>query len=154
MKLLSQNKTIQFLKKNLFIGLIIFASTLLEIYWSVGKFSASISSGCLDCSFFQDAFFMSLITAIFLTVVFLILSFIKNMTLKSIIELIFLILVWFFWNYTIFVDRESSWSTYTFKEELYYTLSISFLPISLLSIITVVVFKFILKNKEHIKQLN
>ncbi|MFC6246258.1 hypothetical protein [Flavobacterium psychroterrae] len=97
---------------------------------------------------------MSLITAIFLTIVFLILSFIKNMTLKSIIELIFLILVWFFWNYTIFVDRESSWSTYRFKEELYYTLSISFLPISLLSIITVVVFKFILKNKEHIKQLN
>jgi hypothetical protein len=135
MTLISQNKTIQFLKKNLLIGLLIFISTLLEIYWSVGKFSTRISSGCLDCSFFQDAFFLSLITGIFLTIVFLMVSLIKNITLKSIIKVIFLILVWFFWNYSIFVDRESSWSTYTFKEELYYTFSISVFPVSVLSII-------------------
>ncbi|MFH7019030.1 hypothetical protein [Flavobacterium sp. FlaQc-47] len=149
MTLLSQNKTIQFLKKNLLLGLLIFISTLLEIYWSVGKFSTRISSGCLDCSFFQDAFFMSLITGIFLTLVFLMVSLIKNITLKSIIKVIFLILVWYFWNYTVFVDRESSWSTYTFKEELYYTLSISVFPISVLSIITVLVSNFITKSNKH-----
>ncbi|MFZ0597468.1 MAG: hypothetical protein WAM46_10845 [Flavobacterium sp.] len=149
MTLISQNKTIQFLKKNLLIGLLISISTLLEIYWSVGKFSTRISSGCLDCSFFQDAFFMSLITGIFLTIVFLMVSLIKNITLKSIIKVIFLILVWYFWNYTVFVDRESSWSTYTFKEELYYTLSISVFPISVLSIITVLVSNFITKSNKH-----
>lgn len=149
MTLLSQNKTIQFLKKNLLIGLLIFISTLLEIYWSVGKFSTRISSGCLDCSFFQDVFFMSLITSIFLTIVFLMVSLIKNITLKSIIKVIFLILVWYFWNYTVFVDRESSWSTYTFKEELYYTLSISVFPVSILSIITVLVLNFILKSNKN-----
>lgn len=149
MTLLSQNKTIQFLKKNLLIGLLISISTLLEIYWSVGKFSTRISSGCLDCSFFQDAFFMSLITGIFLTIVFLMVSLIKNITLKSIIKVIFLILVWYFWNYTVFVDRESSWSTYTFNEELYYTFSISVFPVSVLSIITVLVSNFIKKSNKH-----
>lgn len=146
---LFQNKTIQFLKKNLLIGLLIFISTLLEIYWSVGKFSTRISSGCLNCSFFQDAFFMSLITGIFLTIVFLMVSFIKNITLKSIIKVIFLILVWYFWNYNVFVDRESSWSTFRFKEELYYTFSTSVLPVSVLSIITVLILNFIIKSNKH-----
>ncbi|BFM45334.1 hypothetical protein CFS9_39750 [Flavobacterium sp. CFS9] len=134
MKQISQNKIIQVLKKTLFIALVIFASTFIEIYWSMGKFSERMSSGCLDCSFIEDVYVVSLLTSAFLTVVFLLLSLIKKIYLKRTIELTLLSSIWVFWNYGIFVDRESSWSTYTFKEEFIYTFSLSILPVLVLSI--------------------
>jgi hypothetical protein len=136
------------LKKPLSIGLLFFISTLLEIYWAVGEFSGRMSSGNPDASFFDDAYLISLFTTIFLTIVFLFLSLIKNKYLKVTIQFMFLISVWFFWNYTIFVDRESSWSTYTFNEELYYTLSVSILPVLILSIPTIFGLNYILKSHE------
>lgn len=140
------NTMIKQLKKPLSIGLLFFISTFLEIYWAVGEFSGRISSGNPDASFFDDAYLISLFTMILLTIVFLFLSFIKNIYLKSIIQLLFLISIWFFWNYTVFVDRESSWSTYTFREELFYTFSISILPILVLSIPTIFGLNYILKK--------
>lgn len=137
---------IQHLKKSLSIGLLIFITTILEIYWSVGNFSDRMSSGNPDASFFDDAYLMSLFTTIFLTFLFLLVSLLKNRFLKIAIELILFILVWFFWNYTVFVDRESSWSTYTFNEELLYTLSVSVLPILVLSIPTVFGLNYISKK--------
>jgi hypothetical protein len=134
------------LKKPLSIGLIFFISTFLEIYWAVGEFSGRMSSGNPDASFFDDAYLLSLFTTIFLTIVFLFLAFIKNVYLKVTIQLLFLISVWFFWNYTIFVDRESSWSTYTFNEELLYTLSVSILPILVLSVACVFTLNYISKK--------
>ncbi|WP_428231093.1 hypothetical protein [Flavobacterium sp.] len=146
--MLQINKMLKNLKKPLSIGLLFFISTILEIYWSVGQFSGRMSSGNPDASFFDDAYLMSLFSTIFLTIVFLFLSFIKNIYLKVTIQLIFLISVWFFWNYTVFVDRESSWSTYTFKEELYYTFSISILPVLVLSVATILGLNYILKSRE------
>jgi hypothetical protein len=134
MKKISQNKIIQVLKKTLFIVLLFFAGTFIELYWSMGKFSERMSSGCLDCTFIEDVYLISLLTSIFLTIAFLLLSLIKKMYLKSVVELVLLLSIWDFWNYSIFVDRESSWSTYTLKEELIYTFSLSILPVVALSI--------------------
>lgn len=134
------------LKKSLSIGLLIFITTILEIYWSVGNFSERMSSGNPDASFFDDAYLMSLFTTVFLSFLLLLVSLLKNSFLKITIGLILFISVWFFWNYTVFVDRESSWSTYTFHEELLYTLSVSVLPISVLAIPTVFGLNYILKN--------
>lgn len=139
-------KTISILKKLFLTAITIFVVTFIEIYWSMGSLSERTSSGCLDCSFFDDAYLMSFISTIFLIIVFLFLSFIKNNRLKIILQILFLISVWFFWNYTIFVDRESSWSTYLFKEELLYTLSLSFLPIWILSSTTPFGLHYILKK--------
>ncbi|WP_229029150.1 hypothetical protein [Flavobacterium sp. SLB02] len=136
------------LKKTLSIGLIFFISTFLEIYWAVGEFSGRMSSGNPDASFFDDAYLMSLFTTIFLTILFLFLSLIKNIYFKVTIQFIFLIPVWFFWNYTVFVDRESSWSTYRFNEELHYILSVSILPVLVLSIPTIFGLNYILKSHE------
>jgi hypothetical protein len=144
--MLQINKMLKNLKKPLSIGLIFFISTFLEIYWAVGEFSGRMSSGNPDASFFDDAYLLSLFTTIFLTIVFLFLAFIKNVYLKVTIQLLFLISVWFFWNYTIFVDRESSWSTYTFNEELLYTLSVSILPILVLSVACVFTLNYISKK--------
>jgi hypothetical protein len=134
------------LKKSLSIGLLIFISTILEIYWSLGSFSGRISSGNPDASFFDDAYLMSLFTTVFLTFLFLLISLIKNIYLKITAQFLVLISVWFFWNYTVFVDRESSWSTYTFNEELLYTLHISILPVLILSVVTVSALNYILKK--------
>ncbi|MBF4486539.1 hypothetical protein IRZ78_17090 [Flavobacterium sp. CSZ] len=146
--MLQINKMLKNLKKPLSIGLIFFISTFLEIYWAVGEFSGRMSSGNPDASFFDDAYLMSLFTTIFLTILFLFLSLIKNIYFKVTIQFIFLISVWFFWNYTVFVDRESSWSTYRFNEELHYTLSVSILPIMVLSIPTIFGLNYILKSHE------
>jgi small-conductance mechanosensitive channel len=146
--MLQINKMLKNLKKPLSIGLIFFISTFLEIYWAVGEFSGRMSSGNPDASFFDDAYLMSLFTTIFLTIVFLFLSLIKNIYFKVTIQFIFLISVWFFWNYAVFVDRESSWSTYRFNEELHYTLSVSILPILVLSIPTIFGLNYILKSHE------
>lgn len=128
------HKGIYILKKFIAIAILVLAATFIEIYWSMGTFSEKMSSGCLDCTFFEDVLFISSFTSIFFTIVSLLLSFIKKIYIKHAIEFIILILVWFFFNCSIFVDRESSWSTYTFNEELYYTFSFSIFPILVLSI--------------------
>lgn len=138
-----KHKIFSFIKKLLLIAVLFFVFTLIEIYWGMGSFSDKPSSACLDCSFFDDAYLMTLFSTVFLSIVFLALSFIKNSTLKVILQLLILISVWFFWNYVIFVDRESSWSTYLFKEEIMYTLEFSFLPISILSIVTIFTLNYI-----------
>lgn len=148
MKSVFQNKIFLFSKKPILIGALLFISTMIEIYWSMGNFSEQMSSGNPDASFFDDAYLMSLFTTVFLVFLFLLLSLIKNNYLKITLQLLLFISVWFFWNYTVFVDRESSWSTYTFKEELLYTLSVSVFPTLTLSIITVFVLNYILKSHE------
>jgi hypothetical protein len=137
---------VSFFKKLIIIAFLLFIFTLIEIYWAMGSLSERISSGNPDSHFFDDAYLLSVFTTVFLTIVFLFFAFIKNKYLKITIELISLISVWFFWNYSIFVDRESSWSTYLFKEEILYTLSLSFLPIWVLSIVTVFTLHYILKK--------
>jgi len=141
-----KHKIFSFIKKPLIIAVLFFVFTLIEIYWAMGSFSDKISSGCLDCSFFDDAYLMTLFSTVCLSIIFLPFSLIKNSNLKITLQLLLLILIWFFWNYTIFVDRESSWSTYLFKEEVMYTLHFSFFPILILSIVTVFTLNYILRK--------
>lgn len=141
-----QNNTTRLLKKYSLVIILLFTATFLEVYWAMGSFSERMSSACLDCSLAEDVCFMSLFTAFSLTLLFRILYFLKNQHLQITIQLLFLIGIWFLWNYSIFVDRESSWSTYDFDEEIHYTLSFSVLPILVLSCITVFVFQYISKK--------
>lgn len=150
MKQISQNTTIRLLKKRLFIGLILFTITVIEFCWSMGDFSERISRGGLDCSFIESVYLMSLLTAVFLTIVFLLLSLIKKVYLKSAFKLILLISIWAFWNYTVFIDSESSWSTSAFKEEFLYTISFSILPVLVLSIAAIVSINYISRIKKNI----
>ncbi|MXO06484.1 hypothetical protein [Flavobacterium sp. HBTb2-11-1] len=139
-----KNKIFSLLKKVILIAVFLFVFTFVEIYWAMGSFSERMSSGCLDCSFFDDVYLMSVFTTIFLTIIFLLFTFIKNNYLKIGLEFVCLILVWFIWDYGIFVDRESSWSTYLLNEEIMHTLSFSFFPILALSTILVFALHYIL----------
>ncbi|MDQ6528967.1 hypothetical protein [Flavobacterium sp. LHD-85] len=141
-----KHKIFLLLKKLILIAVFLFVFTFLEIYWAMGSFSERMSSGCLDCSFFDDAYLMSVFTTIFLTIVFLFLTLIKNKYLQIGLEFICLIFLWFLWDYGIFVDRESAWSTYLLNEEIMYTLSFSFFPILVLSTVMLVALHYILKK--------
>lgn len=134
------------LKRILLVAVVIFIATFLQIYWAMGKFSDTISSGCLNCSFFYDAFMMSLITSVFMSILFFILSSIKNKYINIAIEFTLLVSIWLYWNYTIFVERESSWSTYLFNEEINYTISFSFFPV--LVLVSVVLFALNYKRQK------
>lgn len=151
-------KTISFLKKLIAVALLTFIFTFVEIYWSMQSLSEQISSGNPDSHFFDDAYFISVFTTVFLIIIFILLAFIKRIYLKITAQLLIIISTWFFWNYSIFVDRESSWSTYLFKEELMHTLILSFFPILVLSIVMVFVLNYISKNRslkhEKINTLN
>lgn len=139
-----KNKIFSLLKKLILIAAFLFVFTFAEIYWAMGSFSERMSSGCLDCSFFDDAYLMSVFTTVFLIIVFLLFTLIKNKYLQIGLELVFLISIWFLWNYGIFVNRESSWSTYLLNEEIMYTLSFSFFPILVLSTVMLFALHYIL----------
>lgn len=140
-------KILSFLKKLITIAFLLFVFTFVEIYWSMQSLSERISSGNPDSHFFDDAYLISVFTTVFLTIIFMFLAFIKKIPLKITAQLLIIISTWFFWNYSIFVDRESSWSTYLFKEEIMHTLTLSFFPILVLSIVMVFVLNYISKNR-------
>jgi hypothetical protein len=141
---------LKLLNSSAFIAITLFAYTFLQIYWSMGKLSDQTSSGCLDCSFVYDAFFISLCSTIILTILFLLIARIKKNRYKIAIEFLLLTSFWVFSNYIIFVDRESSWSTYSFDEEIYYTIYLSLLPVLVLSVLTL----FTINKKFIFSQLN
>ncbi len=90
----------------------------------------------------EDAFLFSFITSIFSVLVFGILKRLNHKKISLFIEFIFLNLIWLYWNYEIFVDRESAWSTYLFEEEVFYTIYWSILPVTILSVLAILI-----KNK-------
>lgn len=138
--------------KQLFLnGTIIFFFSVLQFYWSMGEFSNSMSSACLSCSFLEEVIPMSLITAIFLTIQHsIIIAFIKKIIIKIVFQSFSLIAIWFFWDYNIFVSRESSWSSYSFNEEIYYVINYSLLPIIILSFVLI----FSINYSKNIMKIN
>jgi len=144
----AKNNIVRFLRQILFVAAIIFLTSILQFYWAMGHLSERMSSSCLECWFIEDAFNMSLITAVLLAIIFWFLNRIKSNILKMIIQFLLLISTWSFWDYSIFVDRESSWSTYLFNEELYYVATCSFLPILILACLALFLinYKLFIKN--------
>ena len=115
------------LKKRGLLFFLIFITTMIQSYWSMFEFKDNISSSCLnECGFLEDiilkAFILSLLSSVFLLIVQKIKA---NQFLKLLIKSVIIIPVWFFMNFTIFNERESDWSTYSFEAELYYTFYLS-----------------------------
>lgn len=148
MKKIIKIKIFVFIKKAFFIGTVIFATTFLQIYWAMGALSHNMSSGCIDCSFFEDGLCSSLFFAFFLTLLMRPISWVKNKYLRTAVQFILLAIVWFFLDYDIFVDRVSSWSTYLFDEEMNATISYSYFPILVLSCATL----FIINYKKNVNK--
>ena len=110
-----------------------------------------MSSACMSCSFFEDAFMMSLITATFGALVFIGLFRIKNIYIVNCVAAVLLMSFWFFSDYSVFVERESSWSTYSYREEISVTTSLAFIPIVIMTFICLLGIHF--RNKKAIKKV-
>ena len=101
----------------------------------MGHLSENMSSACLECWFLEDVFIISFVSAIFLAIIFAILPLGMNRIFKVGFQFLLLISIWFFWDYSIFVERESSWSTFLFDEEIHYVFHYSALPILVLALV-------------------
>ena len=133
---------IKTLQRLLLVAVIIFFATFFQIYWAMGTLSSKVSSGCVDCSFFFDACILSLLTSFFIPLLFQVFFFMKNKFIKIPIEFLVLASVWMFWDYTIFVERESSWSTYLFNEEINHTILLSLFPVVMLAFVSLFILNF------------
>jgi len=114
---------------------VVFLLSFLQFYWSESKYSVTLSSACLECSFIEDLLLFTIITILLFSIVNLILKRLKFTLLqKNIIQIISLIVIWFWLNSQIFIERVVSWSTYTSIEILFHTLNDAILPIIFCSI--------------------
>lgn len=123
-------------KKTITLFILIFLFTFIQSYWSMHEFRNSLSSSCLNCGFLEENIFVSFVFSVILISMFSVINYVKIKTnYKTILKIISIIFVWFFINIEIFRDRESSWSTYSFSNEIYYTIRLSVFPMLLLIIV-------------------
>lgn len=103
----------------------------LSTYFSMIEYSSVISSSCMNCIYIQDVALYSLIVLPFF---YLLPFFLEKININKIIRLIILTMVFIFIvlnnNLNIFVDRVSSWSTYTIIEEILATIHSSYIIVT------------------------
>lgn len=95
----------------------IFILDYIFIFLSMQKYKNNISSSCLECSLGRDVFVYLIIGISFFFILFIILSMIikKKYYLYGVI-IISLLSIFYYIDYIIFVDRVSSWSSYSIEE--------------------------------------
>lgn len=133
-----KNKFLLLFARLIISGILFFTATLAQLYWATNKASQNtISSSCIECNYLEDVFFLSIFGAVLLLVLFSVLRFIKNRRYKMVLQSITLIMVWYFCNHIIVTERITSWSTFTFGEEVFLIISLSFFPVLVLFPITI-----------------
>ena len=107
----------------------------------MNEYSNDISSSCFDCTYKRDFFlFSTYVSIIFLLLELLRRNLKKKWNIAILYPIIFLIVV-FFNNYNIFIDRVSSWSSYNTMEELLSVVSNSYLYLSFSTILLIILLK-------------
>ncbi|MBD1433539.1 hypothetical protein H8B06_11925 [Sphingobacterium sp. DN00404] len=142
MSTINKKRPVTILKRFSAIAIILSVATFTQIYWAMGQFSDLMSSADLERGFIEDALYMSLLTGLLLGTLFFFIVRIRNRYIKYALQWVLLAAIWFFWNDTIFVEREASWSTYLFHEEMYYVTYLSFFPITILSTLTLLAINY------------
>lgn len=137
--------------KVFFCFLTIFVSSLIQFYWAVGQFADQMSSACMTCSFFEDAIMMSLMISIFCATLFFFIFKLNNIYFKNCFAAVLLMTLWYYFDYSIFVERVSSWSTYSLNEAINVTTSLAFIPIVIMTFVCLFSIYFISKKsiKKH-----
>ncbi|MDP8079948.1 hypothetical protein [Phocoenobacter skyensis] len=120
-------------------ALLIFVFTLSQIYCAMGKLDNVHSSALL--SFFEEALGMSIFTVIAYIPIAYLLRKIQSQNLKMLARFSFFVVIWFYLDYCIFEYQVAMWSTFTFYEMLYQTLSYSWLAILILASVLTYIFK-------------
>jgi hypothetical protein len=134
--------------KSFLIGFFCAILTIVQGYFSMGKYANEISSGCLECSF-NEILIKSAVILIFLPIFLAQLIFDKFFKKKYIITVLiafFLIFVWLkIINSDVFETRVSSWSTFSNADIEYFVFIQSYKPI-LICIFLYLLFTLILNK--------
>lgn len=104
----------------------------LSTYFSMIEYSSVISSSCMNCIYIQDVASYSLMVFPFF---YFLTFFFEKINVKKNIRLVIITIVFIFIvlnnNLNIFIDRVSSWSTYTIIEEILATIHSSYVIVML-----------------------
>ncbi|MFM9401914.1 hypothetical protein ACKLNQ_08195 [Myroides odoratimimus] len=95
-------------------------------------------SGDITFSFFQDILLGALFISLFYILLLVFIMKIPRFSIQIIIHSILLVGLWFLQNLSVFMDREASWSTYSFTESISYTWMYS--RVSLLCALVIYIF--------------
>ncbi|WP_264743357.1 hypothetical protein [Chryseobacterium oryctis] len=99
-------------------------------------YSESPASSCLDCNYATDVLFFSFLGTVLLTILlFIIKKLIKNKLAVSVVVTIGFLVMTIMINHSLFVDRVSSWSTFSFNEEIAYVIRESYSYIIIASVL-------------------
>jgi len=106
------------------------------IYFSMSEYADTQSATCLQCSYLRDVLFFSIFSGVITGILFYILKRImKTEKSVSLTTTIIYIIVIFLSNYYIFVDRVSSWSSFSISGELMGVVSQSYIYLAISSIL-------------------
>lgn len=122
--------------KILIVFVVIYVLACCTIYFSMNEYANTQSASCLSCTYFRDVLFFSLFSTLITSILYYIFKKIlkKEKYISMITALAYCIVV-FFSNYYIFVDRVSSWSSFSFSGELMGIVSLSYIYLIFTSIL-------------------
>lgn len=128
--------------KILILFLVIYILACCTIYFSMSEYENTQSASCLSCSYIRDVLFFSIFSTLITSILYYIFKKIlkKEKYISMVTVLVYCIVV-FFSNYYIFVDRVSSWSSFTFSGELMGIVSYSYIYLIFTSIFLYFFFK-------------
>lgn len=140
--------------KLLLLIFILYVLVSLTTYFSMYEYSGDISSSCFDCSYQRDVLLFSMYIVILLSALFFLLRrLLKNESAVVIVFIVLFILFILYNNYVIFVDRVSSWSSFTILAELMGIVSHSYIYLIFSSILLYLFFKKIMTKIQNQKCL-
>lgn len=113
------------LYKNILLFIYLYGLLYFTTYLSMYAYSGERSSSCLNCSYEKDVFLSSFYVSFLFIPLIIFQSKIKKWITILVFIIVFTLLI-LLNNYNIFVDRVSSWSSYSFLDELLSILSISY----------------------------
>ncbi|OWP83506.1 hypothetical protein BWK59_10145 [Flavobacterium davisii] len=108
----------QTLFKVIFFSIFIYILAFTNTYFSLSKFSDTISSGCLDCSFNSEVLRYCLIVLFLIPLLLIIERMNSSIKLKKIILVTFFCFLLYLINLILFDFRVASWETYSELEIL------------------------------------
>jgi len=93
-------------------------------------------SGDITFDFYTDAWVGAIVVSVFYLLCTVFIIRIKRYSIQLLVHSVLVCFLWFFEDLSVFMDREASWSTYSFGESVSYTFLYSVLPIA----VTLIVF--------------
>lgn len=115
-----EQKTIKKWSSLMYYGLFFIIISFVQTSIAMYRFKDQ-PSGDITFHFFIDTFLGALLVSLFYILLLIFIIKIPRFSIQIIIHSLLLVGLWFLQDLSIFIDREASWSTYSFAESVHYT---------------------------------